>query len=88
MLQITPHVIRLLTLKRAEDGRGHIVRLWNPAPEIRRARVSLPKLTIGRVVRCNVVETDADEPVEHDRGSFTAELGPRAIMSFRVLSGS
>ena len=50
-----PNVI-LLTLKKAEDGEGIIIRLNETEGRDTEVNVTLPKMTIGKVYETNLVE--------------------------------
>lgn len=83
-LHIEPRSVLLSALKRAEDGRGLILRLWNMDTASVKARVTLPHLSLKRVTRTNIVEED-EGPVETcDPHTFTLELAPQEIVTCRV----
>lgn len=72
----------LSSLKLAENGNGYILRLYNPAPEEREFKVTLP-FGPGMVSQCNILE----EPVENDLDVVVN--GPELLgrmASFRVIS--
>ena len=59
--QVDKPNVMLLTLKRAEDGDGIIVRLIETEGQETTARVRLPQLTINRAYRTNLVEENEGE---------------------------
>lgn len=85
LLRLDNPAIRLLTLKRAEDGRGHILRLWNRSRARQPVRVALPALTVRRIVCCDVIERDGDEGPAADGAGFMAELDAGALLTVRIL---
>ncbi|HEY3396883.1 MAG TPA: alpha-mannosidase [Armatimonadota bacterium] len=72
-------------LKPAEDGRGLILRLYEPhgARGAVTVRLSFP---VASVLECNHVEEDA-APLDLTAGGFRCELQPFQIRSFRLLTG-
>jgi alpha-mannosidase len=73
-------------LKPAVDGRGLILRLYEPHGA--RGEVAIgtaPVMGISRVVDCNLVEEDG-EPVFTESGVFRFEIKPFQIRTFRLLS--
>ena len=75
----------LQTLKPAEDGRGLILRLYEPHGA--RGKVVIrPGFPMREVVECNLVEEDTG-PVKLQRGAFRAAVGPFQIRTFRLIAG-
>jgi alpha-mannosidase len=72
------------TLKPAEDGRGLILRIYEPHGARGTVRVSLG-VPVRQVIACNLVEED-EGVVELDGQRFQCELTPFQIRTFRVLS--
>ena len=83
-LEVDSEQVVLLASKRAEDGRGLILRLWNPGPAPARARVTLPHLRLGAVELNNLVEEDLGQPLEHGEQQFTLQVAPAAVATVRV----
>lgn len=77
-----PQVI-IETVKRAEDGNGLIVRMYESERTHVRAQVSTV-FPIGRAVRCNLLEEDAGELDVVD-GQIGIELHPYEIVTLRLL---
>lgn len=77
--------VELLAVKRAEDGRGWLVRLWNvtAAPVTARVRFGLDK--IGGVCLTSIVEADTAERLPHDSEGFTVVVPPRGLATVRIL---
>ncbi|HCU36981.1 MAG TPA: hypothetical protein DGT21_16500 [Armatimonadetes bacterium] len=79
----------LLCCKRAEDGQGLILRLWNPTAETTESTVRLGFGTIERVGLTALAEDDdgqlTGELLGHGRRAFTVRIGPRSIATVRVI---
>jgi len=75
----------LLACKRAEDGRGLILRLWNPEADIADAKVRLPWMRVSEVNLTNLVEEDRGVALKHDEGCFSVEVGGRGVATMRVI---
>jgi len=71
------------TLKRAEDGRGWIVRLYEAhgGRETVTVRCRFP---VKSVVECNLVEED-EKKLPFRKGRFTFEIKPYEIKTFRLV---
>jgi hypothetical protein len=79
----SPDVV-LLACKRAEDGRGIILRLWNMAPHEVRAYVEISSIPIAAVRRANLVEEDREESLPHDGHGFRITLVAQETATVRV----
>lgn len=86
LMEIDNADVRLLALKRAEDGRGRILRLWNPTAELQSAGVTIATASIQDVIVCNVVEEDSDIRVPHTDHAIQGEIAPRAVLTLRILT--
>lgn len=81
-LQLDPDILSLSAFKRAEDGDGYIVRLWNPAGESVAGALRFgqtPKSAAYASLEENEVEPLA---VQDNTIAFTA--GPKKILTIRV----
>jgi len=87
-LALDNSAVRMTAFKKAEDGRGLILRLWNPEPREQDVGVSLPRLALERVVRCTLVEEDMDEERDRDECGFRVSLEGGAVMTLRLLAGA
>ena len=87
LLSIDNPIVRLLTLKKAEDGRGLILRLWNTSREDAVARVELPALEIARAVECNVLEQDSGNELRCEEHNLTVRLPAETLKTLRLLLG-
>jgi alpha-mannosidase len=76
----------LLTLKRAEDGDGYIVRLIETEGKEGEAEVALPYLTILRALETNLVEEN-QRPLPCARHVVKVILKPFAIATIRLAAG-
>jgi alpha-mannosidase len=74
---------RLLAVKAAEDGRGWIVRLWNPAPYASRCRVVFPDLQVSAVSRVSLIEED-QEPLALERNGLEITISAMGLTSLRI----
>lgn len=79
----------LLCCKRAEDGQGLILRLWNPAAETIESTVRFGFGAVERLGLTALTEDDdgqlSGELLGHDRASFTVRIGPGSIATVRVI---
>ncbi len=76
--------IRLVALKRAEDGNGLIVRLWNPGRQQAQARIALPHLKTAAARLANLVEDDAGA-LGMEANSVTVPLDPGSVATVRLI---
>ena len=81
--QVDPPNVLLLTLKRAEDGRGIVVRLIETEGRSVRAEVTLPFLSLTQAHRTNLVEED-QEVLPVTAHSVEATVEPFGICTVRV----
>lgn len=70
-------------VKKAEDGRGFIIRLNEVGNREDELTVSLP-LDSFMYNECNMMETDEEEP-RMAQGSFTFRIHPYEVRTFRIL---
>lgn len=84
-LSIDPPTVRLVALKRAEDGNGLIVRLWNPETEEVQAHLAAPHRRVTAATLTDLVEEagGADLAAEPDR--VTVPLGPGSVTTVRLI---
>ena len=71
--------VALMTCKRAEDGKGLILRLWNTGDQAITARVRMPNLDVARVSRTSIAEEDKREVILRD-----VTLNAREVVALRV----
>ncbi len=79
-----PNVV-LVTWKRAEDGRGGIVRLRETAGRATRVHLRLPHGAITSAALCNGVE-DVLGPLTPSDGAVEVSLNPYEVVSVRIAS--
>ena len=83
----------LLARKQAEDGRGWILRFWNPSPAPAETRVDVGLARIQQVIATSVVEKDSEAPAgggevgDVEETGFRLRVGARALVTVRVLPG-
>ncbi|MCA1584930.1 MAG: glycosyl hydrolase-related protein [Acidobacteria bacterium] len=75
------------TLKRADDGRGLIVRLWNPGDRPATARITLPDTGIAAGLRTDLLERDAGAEYGLADGGVAVPCGAREFVTVRLLPG-
>lgn len=77
--------VELLTLKRAEDGRGYIVRLFERTGQATTVRVEIPWLAFTRVYCCTSTEENSGVP-SYDQHSFTVAIPAFGVATVRVMA--
>ena len=74
---------QVLAFKKAENGRGLILRVWNPGPGVSRCRVSFPGLDVSILRRTNLVEEDIGDP-HRVSGAYSFDLHPGRPETMRL----
>jgi hypothetical protein len=82
-LEIDHPAAQLLAFKRAEDGKGLIIRLWNVSARPIKARLGLPGQKLSSGVLCSLAEKNIGTRLAHGRNSIRLKLGPRQVMTLR-----
>jgi len=77
--------VELETLKPAEDGEGHIVRLLETAGREGRARLSSSLIEFSRAWLCNATEDNLRE-IPAPKGGVEVAMPPNAIVTLRLLA--
>lgn len=83
-LRVESADVVLLACKRAEDGRGLVLRLWNLADRDVTAPVSLPLVRIASVQLTNLVEEDLGPVVPCSTHQFSLPIPPHSTATVRV----
>ena len=73
---------RLLTVKRAEDGRGRVLRLWNPSEAASACRVTFPGLDQPRLELLDLTETRLLRALPGETAQI--DLPPGGLATLRV----
>lgn len=81
-VQVEHASVVLDTIKKAEDGNGYIVRLYESCGGGGDVKVTFAK-QLKSVTACDMMEQD-EEAVSHDGSSFTFETTPYCIHSYRI----
>jgi alpha-mannosidase len=76
------------TLKLADDGRGLVVRLWNPGNQPAAVRLNLPDLGIAAALRSDLLERDTGGEYEAASGTVTIPCGAREFVTVRLIPGT
>lgn len=74
----------ILSYKKAEDGNGIIIRIWNKSDNEETVRIGLKYFRIRDVKRTSIAEIDLDERLKHDENSFTAVLPKNSVITVRA----
>jgi alpha-mannosidase len=85
LLEIDRPEVVLVTCKQAEDGRGHIIRLWNTAPKAVPAQVRIGFANVAEVSVTDLGERDSGATVPHADGVVSVALPPRAVTTLRLV---
>lgn len=83
-LAIDNPAVRLLTLKHAEDGRGLVLRLWNPSAEHIAMRIALLHLTPAAASLLTLAEEDTGEALPVAEHQVAVSLPARSVVTVRV----
>lgn len=70
--------------KEAEDGNGFIVRVYNPAKEVRTVKLSLPGRKI-EAYRCDILENNLEQLAVEDENRIAYTLKSSEVCSFRLI---
>ena len=75
-------------VKRADDGRGLIVRLWNPENEVASAKIRLPGSVIGSALHTDPLERDSGTRYDVREGTVVIPCAAREFVTVRILTGN
>ena len=85
LIRIDNSDVVLLTCKRAENGNGLVLRLWNTASTPNEARVGISGFEIARACVTTLAEEDTEEAVGTDGADLTATFQPNDVVTVRVI---
>lgn len=83
-IHIDPPEVSLLAFKRAGDGRGLILRLWNRTDRPVTVRAKMPGLVISRIWRASITEEDEGQILPPSGNEIAAPLDPREVATLRI----
>ena len=86
-LAIDNPVVHLIALKRAEDSRGVVLRLWNAGPAPAQATVTWPRRTLRKVNYTTLAEEDIPEKPACTEHAIAVAMAPWAIATLRIVDG-
>lgn len=84
-LEVEGPGVQLVACKQAEDGNGHMLRLWNTSPDRVEAKVRLSASEIAAARLCNLAEEDTGVALEHDGGEIAVPMPPYGCVTMRVV---
>jgi alpha-mannosidase len=87
-VELDNQAVVLLTLKRAEDDRGLILRLWNISARAQAAGVCFkgrPAMKIAQVRKTSITEDDTAEAIGSAADAFTVRLEAHEMVTVRVI---
>ena len=84
LLRVEPEALVVSALKRAEDGDGLVLRVYNPTPQARRARLEFPLLAPEKVVLATLEERP-QRPLELGDRGVEVELRPWEIITLKLV---
>ncbi len=87
-LRISQPAVQMLAFKQAEDGRGLMLRLWNPTPETLHTRIELPDRPLAAAESVTLAEEPAAGNACARDGGAEVTLAPAAIVTLRLLPGA
>jgi hypothetical protein len=85
MLRIDNPAVRMVALKRAENGHGVILRLWNTTAATQQTGITFPSMRINSVLQNTLTEVDTGHPIPADPHGFELTLDPMAISTLRII---
>jgi|GEM_PF-303895 len=84
-LEIDHPAAQLLAFKRAEDGGGVIIRLWNVSAQAVSARLRLPGRPLFSVSICTLAEKNIGPRLAHGYNSIQVKLAPQQVLTLRLI---
>jgi hypothetical protein len=85
-LAIEPAGVQTVALKRAEDGAGLIVRLWNPGRQSVDARIRLLHVGLAAARLVNLAEEDAGQALAVSADGAAVTVGPGSVATLRLIT--
>ena len=86
-LAVDNPAVQVVAFKRAQEGKGIVLRLWNTAPESQVANISLPEVSLSDVVPVSVAEDEVvGESLECREHDFDVKIEPRRLVTFRLVT--
>ncbi len=70
-------------IKKADDGKGYIIRIFNPNDE--ESSYAIKTKQMGSYVRCNMLEESIGKPSSIKNGEVTGKMSPFQIITLRIL---
>ncbi len=86
-LQIDPPTVALLACKQAEDGRGYILRLWNPEKSDKQININVGFAKIARANLTTLPEEDLMETLPCKGNCLVVDCKAGAVMTIRLITG-
>lgn len=83
-LEIDNDNVAVVCLKKAEDGRGLIVRLWNMSDREQNVRITFPRMEMVTATLTNLCEEDAGDTVQSEGNHADMVLSASDIVTLRV----
>lgn len=87
-LEIDHPAVQLLAFKRAEDGRGVIIRLWNVSMRTVKTCLRFSGRPLAGATRCSLSEKDDGPHLDHSRNSIRVMMKPQQILTVRLIPGN
>ena len=84
-LEIDHPSVQMLAFKRAEDGRGIIIRLWNVSVLTIKTRLRLPGRSLSSAALCTLAEKNVGPRLAHSRNSIQVKLAPQQVLTMRLM---
>jgi hypothetical protein len=86
-LRVSEPALQMLAFKPAEDGRGLILRLWNPTPATLATRIELGGKPLQAAEFANLAEEPAAGSVSVRHGAAEVTVAAAAVVTLRLLPG-
>ena len=78
------NMVQLLQMKRSEDEKGIVERIYNHSEELESVQISLPEAQITKAFLCDLLETRAEDLVVKN-SKIDLKISSRGVVSIYIL---
>ena len=83
LIDIKNDKVALLSWKKAEDGAGDIIRLWNMSDHNEKVRITFPSIRKMQMNRTNLCEEDVEEALTYEGDSVEVAISGKDVVALR-----